>query len=127
MEKDFFKLTSRYMVSETNFNISRVNSALELAKNFATDPDLKIRKSKNKFLCKVCYYGKRIAGAAMTTSFCGWCGKELLSGSTDTHKLCLECSREHSLCRHCGGDIDLRNKRRIWPEKGIPPEESPGF
>jgi len=44
------------------------------------------------------------------------CGKDQLYGNTRTDALCLECAQETMLCKHCGGDRELRTERRDWPD-----------
>ncbi|MDA8114217.1 MAG: hypothetical protein M0Z43_05775 [Acidithiobacillus sp.] len=69
-------------------------------------------------LCRMCHYGNRfsLAGAAMTKEPCMCCGKDQLYGNTRTDALCLECAQETMLCKHCGGDRELRTERRDWPD-----------
>lgn len=69
-----------------------------------------------KGLCKSCHYdGARMAAAACTTQPCAACGVPQSYGSTATDVLCLPCATEHSLCKRCGGDREMRVRRRRWP------------
>lgn len=66
--------------------------------------------------CKACSYlfPDRIGGSAMTETVCGICENPMLFGSTNTDVLCRKCADANQLCKHCGGDVDLkirRNKR----------------
>lgn len=64
-----------------------------------------------KCLCKRCFVSTFLGGAAMTTTYCGICGKELLNGSTNVDTLCIECAKEHKLCIHCSADLDGKNRK----------------
>ena len=72
--------------------------------------------------CPSCFYLRhgRIGCAAMTTQPCMCCGKDQVYGSTATDVLCLECAKEHDLCKQCGGDREMRVKRRNWPKSAEP-------
>ena len=61
----------------------------------------------------MCFGGSRIGGAAMTRWTCAFCGKQAWCGNTAVDVLCHDCAAEHGLCKHCGADIDLKN-RRVW-------------
>jgi hypothetical protein len=70
--------------------------------------------------CKACWYvlrGGMVAGAAMTTQPCACCLLPQTYGSTNTDALCMPCAHQNSMCKHCGGDLDMRTQRRIWPER----------
>lgn len=80
-----------------------------------TDPHRKERHEAQE--CVICFGGSRIGGASCTTVECGLCGEDIHFGSTCVDVLCLECARKAKLCKHCGADIDLVNRRqRPWPE-----------
>jgi hypothetical protein len=66
--------------------------------------------------CLTCYYLRRprVGGSAMTTWWCGLCGTPCRHGSTAVPKVCPPCSDANHLCRECGGDLDLRDRRRKW-------------
>lgn len=63
--------------------------------------------------CQRCYYITKVGGASMTTVLCGICEKEMMFGSTCTDTVCLDCAKKHRLCKHCGGDIDMKTRRKI--------------
>lgn len=63
--------------------------------------------------CVICFYGSRIGGAAMTESQCGICEKEMMFGSTATDNLCNECAIKNKLCKCCGSDLELKNRRKL--------------
>lgn len=65
--------------------------------------------------CKACFYAGRIGGAAMTYRPCMSCGARTLYGSTNTDVLCAPCATDGDLCKHCGGDREMRARRKAWP------------
>lgn len=65
--------------------------------------------------CIACFYGGRVGGSAMTKQSCMCCGKDELYSSTCTDVLCMPCAEKHSLCKRCGGDLEMRARRRDWP------------
>lgn len=85
----------------------------ELAKAFEEDAHKGIRFLKSE--CKVCFYTHKIGAQAFTTRECACCGVDQVYGHSATDVLCVECSVKHSLCKHCGGDIDLQLDRD-WEE-----------
>ena len=52
-----------------------------------------------------------------------WCknlydlADDVMYSSTNTDRLCMDCAKKHHLCKHCGGDISMRARRKDWPEK----------
>lgn len=71
--------------------------------------------------CQMCfpgYIGAR-AGASVTTKReCALCNTELLSPSSYVPMLCIPCATINKLCRMCGGDIDMKNRRGREQPKG---------
>lgn len=67
--------------------------------------------------CKYCTFIRpdRIGGAAMTEASCGLCQKPLMFGSTCTDRLCPDCARNNGLCKHCGADLELKDRRKPYP------------
>lgn len=102
------------MISATEYAKSRVESIISRAKIIERD-ELK-QERINAQECKSCFYQDRIGGAAITDRECMCCGKIQQYGSTATNALCKPCATKHSLCKHCGGDVELRVRRRKWPE-----------
>jgi hypothetical protein len=94
-----------------------VKHVTDMANAMATDPRQGERLKKHE--CRACFYSGRISGAAMTERDCMSCGGEQQYGSTATDALCLPCAKAHSLCKHCGGDLDMRTQRKHWPEPTI--------
>jgi len=88
---------------------------IEAGIKLASDPEKKERKKNS--LCPICHYWKnsRIGGAAITFKPCGICEKEMCFSSTCTDKICPECALENQLCKQCGADIDLINRKNERP------------
>lgn len=63
--------------------------------------------------CQSCYYNPKIGGCAMTKRNCSACNTEMLFGSTNTDKLCLQCAKGRGVCKHCGADLDLKTRRQV--------------
>lgn len=92
-------------------------AALERAEKMRDDADQKSRHEASE--CVVCYvpYGAgRMGGATSTSRPCAICATILNFGNTCIDMLCVDCARENQLCKHCGGDVDLkyRRKPRAW-------------
>lgn len=92
----------------------RIESTLRLADSLRSDPE-KENRIKTQF-CLCCYYYTAVAGQALTQRECGICGEDQMYGNTNADALCISCAKENSLCKHCGGDLDLRDKRRNFPD-----------
>lgn len=107
-------MTRFRMVSATEFAKSRVESIIKRAKEIELDT-LKAERIK-ACECKACFYSDRIGGAAITSRPCMCCNEMQHYGSTATNTLCKPCATKHDLCKRCGGDIELRVRRRKWPE-----------
>jgi hypothetical protein len=90
-----------------------VSDVISHANDVQADPRKKERLKQNE--CIACFYRGRIGGAAMTSRPCGLCGQEEMYGSTATDALCLACAQKHELCKHCGGDLHMRVRRKEWP------------
>jgi hypothetical protein len=104
-----------YMKFATAMSIDYIENTINLAKNLTEDPDEDIRYLKS--LCKACYYRSSIAGQAFSERECMCCNKLQNYSSTFTDALCSGCAKKYSLCKHCGGDFNLRIKRRSWTSK----------
>jgi hypothetical protein len=87
----------------------------DLTYDVANDNRQEDREKKQE--CKACFYSSRFGGSAMVTQPCMCCGKDVMYSSTNTDRLCMYCAKKHQLCKHCGGDISMRARRKDWPEK----------
>lgn len=95
----------------TSFAARRVSDYIKLGKNLEADSDRVERLRGSE--CKVCFYvSGRIGGAALTSSQCGICDKEVHSGNTNIDAICKDCAKRNKLCAHCGADLELRRSRR---------------
>jgi hypothetical protein len=102
------------MIVATEKAKARVNAWIQKAAEVQDDARRKERIKRHE--CKACFYIDRLGGAAMTTRPCMGCGKDEMYGSTNTDVLCMNCARTHELCKHCGGDREIRVRRKEWPE-----------
>ena len=93
----------------TQISVDRINRAKTVVENLIADPDQDKRLAAG--ICSPCYYlmSGSVAGRAITIRPCGLCEKDQTYSSTQTDALCLDCAKRNSLCRHCGGDINLLN------------------
>lgn len=102
------------MVGWTERAKDYVRRVIDAAKEIETDARRKERIEAHE--CKACFYGSRIGGSAMTSQPCMSCGEAQMYGSTNTDALCMTCATAHVLCKHCGGDLEMRTRRKDWPE-----------
>lgn len=97
--------------STTGWNQCYFAKAKERVDNVMNDPEKKKRIEKQE--CSYCYYMKqKVGGAAVTFLQCGLCENQLTSGSICVDVLCLDCAKEQRLCKHCGGDIEMKHRRK---------------
>lgn len=90
---------------------SAVAEVINNADKLQNDPDKDWRQAKGE--CPVCFYvWGRVGGASITTTQCGRCEKELTFGNTCVDVLCLDCANKLGLCVHCGGDQELKHRRK---------------
>ena len=91
---------------------------------FDSDNDKPGRMRKHE--CKACYYlaSPRIAGQAFTQRQCGHCDEIVTHANTACPVVCEKCARDHGLCRSCGGDINMKVRRKIKLEPTATKEET---
>jgi hypothetical protein len=106
-----------HMVNATGMAKHHVEHILKLANAIQNDTCREERLKKHE--CIACFYGSHIGGASITEQPCGLCGKTEYYCSTSTDDICMECAKEHHLCKHCGGDLDMKVRRRNWPKATI--------
>lgn len=107
MKREFRQFTIEDVTFKTQFN----RNHLDGLKRYLEDPDKEKRVIDQECVC--CYYSTKFGGAAMTTSQCGLCVKDMNFSSTCTDILCKECAHDHNLCKHCGADMDYKNRRKL--------------
>ena len=105
------------MISATELAAQRVKARLELAEEIKADARKPDRLKRH--FCKSCFYSSMVGGAAMTNRPCMSCGIDQMYGSTNTDVLCMACASKNSLCKHCGGDLEMRVRRKVWPDDPI--------
>jgi ribosomal protein S27E len=118
MEQRPIALNKGNMIGASERAKARVKSWMQLADDVIEDTEKSERLNRHE--CKACFYSSRIGGAAMTYRPCMSCGTSVLYGSTNTDVLCMDCAKQHSLCKHCGGDLEMRTRRKDWPETPSP-------
>lgn len=106
MKKPCIKLDRVKVTIANNAAIRRI----EKAKLMVNDPNKKERQERQ--LCVSCNYSERIGGQSITYSRCGICSREMSFPSTATDLLCKDCAVNNGLCKCCGADIDLKERRR---------------
>ena len=57
----------------------------------------------------------RIGGAAITNSECSLCKEDMMFSNTCVDVLCSKCALDNRLCKHCGADIELKNRNKPRP------------
>ena len=113
MEQRAQAMNKGNMIGATERAIAHVQALLNRAEEIRSDARKNERVSKLE--CKACFYGQKIGGAAMTYRACMCCRTRVLYSSTNTDVLCVNCAGAHGLCKHCGGDLNMRARRRDWP------------
>ena len=115
MRQNAGKLDKVAMIRSTETANAAVLDHLDRAARLQRDDQRVERMGRS--LCSSCFYLQGWAGcASCTTRPCALCHEDQTYGSTATDMLCLPCARSNSLCKRCGGDIDLRVLRRKWPD-----------
>lgn len=79
-------------------------SEQKLKRNLRTDPNKDERLRTQQ--CRRCFYTTAFGGAAITTSKCDNCGKEMTFGSTNVDVFCMDCAIKLNSCIHCGNDVN---------------------
>lgn len=114
MEMKAQKMNVCNMVYATERAKSRIKSIRDQYDQVTKDPKKDERIAACE--CIACFYSYGIGGAAITNRPCMSCGVNQLYGSTNTDVLCLDCANTHDLCKHCGGDLEMRVRRKEWPK-----------
>lgn len=90
---------------------SRIDYWQKMLDRVKCDDQRKGRLEKSE--CPICFYERgRIGGATMTERQCGLCDARVMSGNTNVDVLCKDCAKATGLCKHCGADVDLKDRRK---------------
>jgi hypothetical protein len=88
-----------------------VENVLKCAEDVRTDPCKSVRLDRQ--MCVACFYlRRRVGGASTTYAECGVCGEVMRFPNTCIDTVCIECAQQHRLCRWCGGDIEVKHRRK---------------
>ena len=98
------------------FRNQQAKAAIRFWRSMVTkiDADEQRKERREKGVCPVCFYreGGRVGGARCTSAQCGFCDETLHSGSTAIDVLCQSCAVASGICRQCGADMELKNRRK---------------
>ena len=113
MERTNIRLTKYRAESATDNAIHYAQEEIAHAMAYLADSAKAGRKKSLE--CKFCFYfrSSRIGGCAMTKANCAVCNKDVMYGSTNVDLLCKECAGEHKLCCRCGGDVEMKPRRKF--------------
>jgi hypothetical protein len=93
-------------------NLEMFKDLREIVLNISADTNREDRLEKS--LCLVCYhYRSRAGGQAITHKPCDICLEDMCFASTCTDKLCKTCSKKLKVCTRCGGDMELKTRRKL--------------
>ena len=110
------KNIDRVSIERSNENAKEViDNITQRAENLKNDPDCEQRLKEH--LCKACFYVRKggMAGTAFTDRPCGICDKVMTFSSTATDAICPSCAEDNGLCKKCGADMELKNRRKPYP------------
>lgn len=114
------KIDDHSVLSQSHWSKSFADEQIAQSLQYLADEKKKEREKQGE--CKTCFYlrSSRIGGAAITTKPCDLCGEYKMYGSTNTDRLCLDCSVKNKICKRCGGDLHMRTRRAEKVPKQIP-------
>ncbi len=109
---DFYQL--QFQTSVACEDLDRREKALD---NASHDWEKVERLRQRK--CQACYYvwGSGIVLQGRTGWECHGCGSAKMASTSDTFKLCDDCSDKYGACRKCGADINLNENRKKLERK----------
>ncbi len=96
-----------FVVSATINKQEAVQKCYTIANDI--DKDLRVLQQE----CVICFNDFRIGGTTSTITECALCDKEIFYANTNIDILCIDCAKEHNLCKHCGADINLEHRRKL--------------
>lgn len=90
-----------------------VEEIKRLRERLATfDADAEKTERIEQVLCKCCYYStSQIGGQSMSSRQCASCDLIINAPHTCVDVLCVDCAERRGLCKRCGADINLKNRR----------------
>lgn len=102
---------TRLTLSEVLTRTANNRESLANARQMVDDPEREKRLKAQE--CILCFYSLKAGGSAVSYVVCGLCDEEVGSGSTNVPRLCPDCARAHRLCGHCGGDLEMKGRRKV--------------
>jgi len=88
----------------------RIEMYRRMLDRIQNDPNKQERLESQE--CVMCYGVPRIGGTSVTKRQCAFCKEMVSSCNTNVNVLCGGCAKTAGLCRHCGADIELTNRRK---------------
>jgi hypothetical protein len=116
MKREAMTMSAKNMLRATEHAREYVRELGRLLRDIEGDRRRNERVLRHE--CRACFYPPRIGGGAMTECDCMCCGQTQVYCSTAADQLCMRCAVQHSLCKRCGGDLDMRLRRKDWPSCG---------
>lgn len=101
----------KFDLDTVRFNTQAQKDRLKTYSDFLNDPKRDERREAQ--LCVLCYYDSRFAGQAFTQSECAKCQREMHFHTTSQDYYCQACAKEHRLCKHCGSDVELKDRKKL--------------
>lgn len=110
------KLDPSQIETKNAANLHRIQYYRNWLRLIDLDPNKQERRDSQK--CVVCFYSQTVSGASTTDRQCAFCNNVITSGNTNVNVLCSGCAGQTGLCRQCGGDMEMKNRRkRIFPKR----------
>lgn len=100
--------------STTYWNRKHLNGWIDNAERAYTDADRKGREAHQR--CRWCHYARRgrLALQAFTEWTCIACDVVQPHHPNSEHpKVCMPCAASLGLCVECGGDVEMRDRRKL--------------
>ena len=73
------------------------------------DKDKRLEKQE----CVICFHSGHVGGASVTETNCAVCDERMIFSNTCVDVLCIKCAQKYKVCKHCGADINLENRRKL--------------
>lgn len=95
----------------TSIQKSRVIEHENITRKLVNDPEREQRLKEQECVC--CYYISIMAGQGFTQSNCYSCDKLMQFSTTSQDELCSECAIKFKVCKHCGADINYKQRNKL--------------